>query len=220
MRVPAQLAAIKRLGMGSENKVVLHFAVAFWRTAKLSSPYFQVTDQRFRFLSMEEFDKRGLLIVHVCPPFSRGYDGLTDEQVVVGMSLCMCTRMSGYAHVYVHGYTHANAHVYTRSIHMSMHVPEQVVDEIVGVLRKMFSAEMQSSGCRCACRYAYLHTCLLCPLHTCLCACVLWHVVHAACPHTQLPRRVHRDTLGCRPICTRLLFVLRPRRTRRPGAIG
>ena len=54
--------AIARLGMGTENKVVLRWAVAdiFWPAAV---PYLQCTDQRFRFLNLHHFGKPGVLLV-------------------------------------------------------------------------------------------------------------------------------------------------------------
>ena len=61
--------AIARLGMGTENKVVLRWAVAdiFWPAAV---PYLQCTDQRFRFLNLHHFGKPGVLLVMRAPPFS------------------------------------------------------------------------------------------------------------------------------------------------------
>ena len=54
--------AIARLGMGTENKVVLRWAVKdiFWPAAR---PYLQCTDQRFRFLNLHHFGKAGVLLV-------------------------------------------------------------------------------------------------------------------------------------------------------------
>jgi hypothetical protein len=31
---------------------------------------------------MDEFGKPGVLVVHVCPPYSRGYGGKSDKEVV------------------------------------------------------------------------------------------------------------------------------------------
>ena len=77
--------AIKHLGMGVENKVILRFEKPFWphgNSARRSKAYIQCTDQRFRFVDMHKFGKEGTLVAHVCPPFSREYDSMSDEEIV------------------------------------------------------------------------------------------------------------------------------------------
>jgi len=74
--------AISRLGMGAENKIVLRFKPEdrFWI---VSEPYIEVTDPRMRILNLDFFGtSNGVLVVHMSPPFSRGYEGLSDELVV------------------------------------------------------------------------------------------------------------------------------------------
>lgn len=99
----AKRGAIERLGFGVENKVsptalqephawycitwhgllahccffieiVLQFERAFWP----KTPYFQCTDTRFRFLNLDFYGKKGVIIAHVSPPWSMGFDGLDD----------------------------------------------------------------------------------------------------------------------------------------------
>eukprot|EP01045_Picozoa_sp_COSAG04_P003167 COSAG04_NODE_127_length_24502_cov_31.657583_1_plen_1153_part_00 len=77
--------AISTLGMGVENKVVLRFDKPFWphsSSPMRSKAYIQCTDQRFRFVDMHKFGKEGTIVAHVCPPFSRDYDDMSDETVV------------------------------------------------------------------------------------------------------------------------------------------
>eukprot|EP00656_Telonema_subtile_P038875 TRINITY_DN4403_c0_g1_i2.p1 TRINITY_DN4403_c0_g1~~TRINITY_DN4403_c0_g1_i2.p1 ORF type:complete len:265 (-),score=82.24 TRINITY_DN4403_c0_g1_i2:126-920(-) len=69
--------AIERLGFGVENKVLLQFADKFWP----EQPFIQCTDKRFRFLNLDYYGKAGVVVGHVAPPFSMGYDGMTDHQV-------------------------------------------------------------------------------------------------------------------------------------------
>ena len=81
----SKIDAIKHLGMGVENKVILRFAKPFWPhsgSARRSKAYIQCTDQRFRFVDMHKFGKEGTLVAHVCPPFSHDYDRMSDEEVV------------------------------------------------------------------------------------------------------------------------------------------
>lgn len=58
--------AIKHLGMGVENKIILQFEAPFWK----NQPYFQCTDQRFRFINLDYFGVPGVIVVHTSPPFS------------------------------------------------------------------------------------------------------------------------------------------------------
>ena len=77
--------AISTLGMGVENKVVLRFDKPFWphsSSPMRSKAYIQCTDQRFRFVDMHKFGKEGTIVAHVCPPFSRDYDAMSDATVV------------------------------------------------------------------------------------------------------------------------------------------
>jgi hypothetical protein len=75
----AKLNAIDRIGYGVENKVVLRFTCdRFWP----NEPYFQCSDPRFRFMNLDFFSKPGMLAVHLQPPFSEGYGGLDDTELV------------------------------------------------------------------------------------------------------------------------------------------
>ena len=75
----AKLNAIDRMGYGVENKVVLTFTCdRFWP----NEPYFQCSDPRFRFMNLDFFGKPGMLAVHLQPPFSEGYDGLNDAELI------------------------------------------------------------------------------------------------------------------------------------------
>ena len=73
--------AIGTFGMGSENKVVLRFdpRESFWPK---NTPYFISTDDRFRFLNLEYYGKRGVLVVHGQPPFSWNWGGLDDATLI------------------------------------------------------------------------------------------------------------------------------------------
>lgn len=84
LSMPKQLA-INQLGFGTENKVVLRFARAWWPdrdSPYAKKAYIQCTDVRFRFLDLDRHGKAGLLVAHVSPPFSLDYGGLDDEQLV------------------------------------------------------------------------------------------------------------------------------------------
>eukprot|EP01047_Picozoa_sp_COSAG01_P067630 COSAG01_NODE_9590_length_2399_cov_7.091304_2_plen_352_part_00 len=66
--------AIRKIGMGTENKVLLRFKldsegkVFFAGPLLKSTKYWQVPDERFRFLSLHAMGKPGCLLVHVSPP--------------------------------------------------------------------------------------------------------------------------------------------------------
>ena len=70
--------AIDRLGFGVENKAFLEFETRFWPNV----PYFQSTDPRFRFINLDNFGVAGVVAAHMNPPFSQGYNGLTDDEVI------------------------------------------------------------------------------------------------------------------------------------------
>ena len=75
----AKRNAIDRMGYGVENKVVLRFSCdRFWP----NEPYFQCSDPRFRFINLDFFGKPGMLAVHLQPPFSEGYGGLNDAELI------------------------------------------------------------------------------------------------------------------------------------------
>jgi monoamine oxidase len=75
--------AIRKIGMGTENKVLLRFKldsegkVFFAGPLLKSTKYWQVPDERFRFLSLHAMGKPGCLLVHVSPPhaFTTHEDG-------------------------------------------------------------------------------------------------------------------------------------------------
>ena len=112
-------AAIAAMGMGTENKVVMRFARAFWKDdewrggaaaaeakaldAPLETPrletkplnknrFLQCTDQRFRFLNMEPYGKKGVIVAHVAPPYGEGFDG-DDDETVLAETLGVLRRM-------------------------------------------------------------------------------------------------------------------------------
>ena len=71
-----KVAAINALGSGTENKIVLRFEESFWP----KDAQFQCTDQRFRFINLDRLSgSTGVLVAHVAPPFSLGFDGLADD---------------------------------------------------------------------------------------------------------------------------------------------
>lgn len=96
--------AIKTFGMGSENKVVLRFdpSDVFWPT---NVPYFISTDERFRFLNLEFYGKKGVLVVHGQPPFSWNWGGL-DDTSLVGEVLKSLASMLRFENTPVPQYTH------------------------------------------------------------------------------------------------------------------
>ena len=82
--------AILRMGMGAENKIVLRFKIEdrFW---VVSEPYIEVTDSRIRILNLDFFGRsKGVLVVHMSPPFSRGYGGMSDDLVVKEVLHVLC----------------------------------------------------------------------------------------------------------------------------------
>ena len=113
-------AAIAAMGMGTENKVVMRFAQAFWKddewrggaaaaaeakaletlseTPRLETKplnknrFLQCTDQRFRFLNMEPYGKKGVIVAHVAPPYGEGFDG-DDDETVLAETLGVLRRM-------------------------------------------------------------------------------------------------------------------------------
>ena len=74
-------AALNIMQMGFENKVVMQFSKAFWPTN--ATPYIQCTVPGLRFLSLDHYKKKGVLVAHLSPPFSVELDCMTDEQVLV-----------------------------------------------------------------------------------------------------------------------------------------
>ena len=62
--------AVAALGAGTENKVVMRFARAFWPE---DERFVQCTDQRFRFLNGAPYGKKNVLIAHVAPPYGEGF---------------------------------------------------------------------------------------------------------------------------------------------------
>lgn len=71
--------AIKRLGMGTENKIYMRFAEVFWPKAKFT----QCTDLRYRFLNLDAYGKKNTLLAHVSPPYANDFDGKVDDRDVV-----------------------------------------------------------------------------------------------------------------------------------------
>jgi monoamine oxidase len=48
--------------------------------------YFQCTDPRFRFINLDYFGVKGVIGAHMQPPFSDGYDGMSDSELVLEVS--------------------------------------------------------------------------------------------------------------------------------------
>ena len=71
-------SAIRAIGMGTENKVILRFAQKFWPNFK----YIQCNDYRYRFLNYEPFGKKGTIVAHCAPPYAHDYENQTDEEIV------------------------------------------------------------------------------------------------------------------------------------------
>jgi len=71
-------SAIRAVGMGTENKVILRFAQKFWPNFK----YIQCNDYRYRFLNYEPFGKKGTIVAHCAPPYAHDYENQTDEEIV------------------------------------------------------------------------------------------------------------------------------------------
>ena len=70
--------AIERLGFGTENKVLIRYKTKFWP----EDPFFQCTDSRFRFLNLDYYGKLQVVVAHIAPPFSIGFNGMSDKEVV------------------------------------------------------------------------------------------------------------------------------------------
>ena len=73
-----KLEAISKLGMGAENKIVLQFPKSFWP----QEAYIQCTDPRFRFLNLDAFGKKGIIVCHVSPPFSLTLGVESDQKIL------------------------------------------------------------------------------------------------------------------------------------------
>eukprot|EP00927_Polykrikos_kofoidii_P049589 TRINITY_DN43632_c0_g1_i1.p1 TRINITY_DN43632_c0_g1~~TRINITY_DN43632_c0_g1_i1.p1 ORF type:complete len:584 (+),score=64.19 TRINITY_DN43632_c0_g1_i1:189-1754(+) len=74
-------SAIKRLGFGAHNKVVLRFNPndVFW---PVHEPNFATNEARFQWLNLHAYDKIGVVVAHIWPPYAYNYSGETDETVV------------------------------------------------------------------------------------------------------------------------------------------
>lgn len=71
--------AIDRLGMGVENKVYLRFNDVFWPKSR----FLQCTDSRFRFLNLDAYGKKNVLLAHCSPPYACEFSGTrTDGEIV------------------------------------------------------------------------------------------------------------------------------------------
>ena len=83
----AKSRALRCLGMGCENKVILQFAPdrIFWgpnETAGHVHYLRMVQEHRYKFLNLHAFGVVGVLVAQAPPPHSRRISGLTDRQVV------------------------------------------------------------------------------------------------------------------------------------------
>lgn len=73
-------SAIRRLGMGCENKVVLQFPRAFWPR---ELHYLRALDEhRFKFLNLHAFGVTNVLVAQAPPPHSYALSQLSDEEVI------------------------------------------------------------------------------------------------------------------------------------------
>lgn len=74
--------------MGSHNKVLLRWRPAdvFWPVA---CPQLNCPDQRFQWLNLHAYGKKGCLCTHVFPPLAYQFEGLTDEEVVALVVACL-----------------------------------------------------------------------------------------------------------------------------------
>ena len=109
---PRKLDAIKRLGMGSHNKVpkqqhicdsltsmitnsqlVCTQVILRWTPEDVfwprSVPQLNCPDQRFQWLNLEAYGKSGCLLTHIFPPLAYDYDGLNDDAVVQEILKCL-----------------------------------------------------------------------------------------------------------------------------------
>mmetsp|Transcript_34661 Transcript_34661/g.54127 ORF Transcript_34661/g.54127 Transcript_34661/m.54127 type:complete len:250 (-) Transcript_34661:537-1286(-) len=64
--------AIKKIGIGFENKILLQFKEVFWPTDDQHA-YMNCTDNRFRFVNLHKHGKTGIIVAHASPPWSRGF---------------------------------------------------------------------------------------------------------------------------------------------------
>lgn len=73
--------AIRELGMGIHNKIIVRFAPedVFWPKM---TPQLVPLDQRFQILNLHAYGKPGVLCAHVWMPFADGWDGKDDAGVV------------------------------------------------------------------------------------------------------------------------------------------
>lgn len=76
--------AIRGFGMGTENKIVVRFDRDFWSAHCKEMYFYCLGDPRFIFLnlSLRSIGKKGVLVVHVPPPFSYDIEEMTDEACV------------------------------------------------------------------------------------------------------------------------------------------
>jgi len=93
---PRKQEAFEKLGFGTENKIVLRFQEVFWDA---EVPYLQTVDERFRILNGLCFGKGQTLVLHCSPPFGNGYNGLTEDRLVVAEALTCLKGMYGAAAV-------------------------------------------------------------------------------------------------------------------------
>jgi len=74
-----KVQAIRQLGMGAHNKVILRFREPFWPE---ESPYLNCPDQNLQWLNLHAFGKHGVLLTHVWPPLAYGWDNKSDDEIV------------------------------------------------------------------------------------------------------------------------------------------
>jgi len=72
-----KVSAIQRLGMGTENKVILRFKKVFWPA---DEPYLQTTEVPLRIINGHYFGKANTLIVHISPQLD--YQQWSNERLL------------------------------------------------------------------------------------------------------------------------------------------
>jgi len=81
--------AIDKLGMGVENKVYLRFNDVFWPKSR----FIQCTDSRFRFLNLDAYGKKNVLLAHCSPPYACEFSGTRTDREIVDVVCGVLQRM-------------------------------------------------------------------------------------------------------------------------------
>jgi hypothetical protein len=70
---PYLKTSLQHIGMGTEAKVILQFQHRWWPSEPLYR-YFLCPAKKYRFMSLDDYEVEGVLVVHVSPPQSLGID--------------------------------------------------------------------------------------------------------------------------------------------------